>query len=127
MEQRPAQRQALRHPARVRGDPLVADPQPEALEQHPRSLAPLGHAVETAEEVEVLERGELAVDERLVREEAEPAAVDTDLERPARGCREAREQAEERRLARPIRSGDDEGSVPRQVEVDGRERARRRP
>ena len=47
VEQRPAEREALRHAARVGGDPLVSRvPEPEALEQHPDALPPLGHAVE---------------------------------------------------------------------------------
>ena len=82
VEQRPAERQPLRHPARVRRDALVAGlPEREALEQHPDPLAPLRNAVEPAEEVEVLERGELAIDERLVREIADARAVDVDGER----------------------------------------------
>ena len=72
VEQRPAEREPLRHPARERRDALVARlPEAEALEQHADPLAPLRHAVEPAVEVEVLERGQLAVDERLVPEEAE--------------------------------------------------------
>ena len=41
-------------------------PEAEALEQHAAALAPFGDAVEAPVEVEVLERGQLAVDERLV-------------------------------------------------------------
>ena len=67
VQQRAAEREPLHHPARVRGDALVADvPEPEALEQHPDPLAPLRHAVEAPVEVEVLERGQLAV-ERAAR------------------------------------------------------------
>ena len=47
-------------------------PEAEALEQHPDPLAPLGDVVEAPVEIEVLERGQLAVDERLVAEEADP-------------------------------------------------------
>ena len=46
-------------------------PEAEALEQHPDPLPSLRHAVEPAEEIEVLERGELPVHERLVGEKAE--------------------------------------------------------
>ena len=50
-------------------------PETEALEQHPDSLAAFGKPVETAEQRQVLERGELAVDERLVAEVADGAAL----------------------------------------------------
>src|ERR687892_165542 len=54
------------HPARERAGTLGARvPEAEALEQHPDPLAALGHAVEAAVELEVLQRRELAVDERL--------------------------------------------------------------
>ncbi len=77
VEERPAKREPLQHPLRVRARPLVAGfPETEALEQHPGSLAPLGDAVEPAVEVEVLEGGQLAVDERLVGEEADLAAFE---------------------------------------------------
>ena len=57
VEQRAAEREPLRHPARVRSHPFAAGlPQPEALEQHADPLASLRHAVEPPEEVEVLER-----------------------------------------------------------------------
>ena len=75
VEQDAAERKPLRHPARVRRDALAPHlPETEALEQHPDPLAPLGHPVQPAVEVEILERGELAVDERLVAEVAELAA-----------------------------------------------------
>ena len=75
MEQRPAEREPLRHSARVRRHALVARlPQREPLEEHADPLAPLRHAVEPAVEIEVLERGELPVDERLVREVADAAS-----------------------------------------------------
>ena len=68
-------------------------PQAEALEQHPDPLAPLGHAVQPAVELEVLERRQLAVDERLVAEETDPAAVGLDLERPRGRRARARRRA----------------------------------
>ncbi len=83
VEQDAAEREPLRHAARVRRDAVVPRlPEPEALEQHPDPLAPLGHAVEAAVELEVLERRQLAIDERLVAEVAELAARDAPLDRP---------------------------------------------
>src|SRR5581483_4872265 len=74
-----AEREPLGHPARERPHPLPAGlPEPEALEQHPDPLAPLGHAVEPPVEVEVLERRQLAVEERLMAEEPDPAALGPD-------------------------------------------------
>ena len=81
VKKRPAEGEPLLHAAREGGDALVPClPEVEALQQHPDPLAPLGHAVEAAVEVEVLERRQLPVDERLVRQVAEAAAVDVDLE-----------------------------------------------
>ena len=74
VQERAAEREPLEHAARERLGALVARvPEAEALEQHPDPLAALGHAVEPAVEVEVLERGQLPVDERLVAEEADRA------------------------------------------------------
>src|SRR4029077_5642142 len=73
VEQRAAAREPLRHPPRIRGDALVAGiPEPEALEQHANPLTTLGNAIEASVEVEVLEGGQVPVDERLVPDEAEP-------------------------------------------------------
>ena len=77
VQQRAAESEALQHPARVRVRALVpCVPEPEALEQHADALAPLGDAVEPAVEVEVLERGQLAVDERLVPDVPDAAAFE---------------------------------------------------
>ena len=85
VQQRPAEREPLHHPTRERGDALGPRlPEPEPLEQHPDPLAPLRHAVEPPVELEVLERGQLAVDQRLVAEVAEPAALGVDVELAAR-------------------------------------------
>ena len=85
VEERPAEREPLGHAARVRRDALVTRlPEPEALEEHPDALAPFGHAVEPAEEIEVLDRGELPVDEGLVRQIADARAVGVDDEIAAR-------------------------------------------
>ena len=122
MEQRPAEREPLSHSARVRRHPLVPRvPEAEALEQHADPLPPLRHAVQPAEEVEVLEPGQLPVDERLVREKADASAVDLDLERARGRRRQAREHAQQRRLAGPVRAGHEQESVPREVEIDARE------
>ena len=119
VEQDAAEREPLRHPARVRRDPVAPRvPEAEALEQHPDPLAPLGHAVQPAVEVEVLERGELAIDERLVPEVAELAARDAALDRPLRRRGKAGADPQERRLARTVRPGDDEEAAVRQVEID---------
>ena len=105
-----AEGEPLRHAARVRGDALVPRlPEPEALEQHPDPLAPLGHAVEPPVEVEVLERGQLAVDERLVAEEADRAARSRPTRAsPAVGVREAGAEPQQRRLPGAVRAGDDQ-------------------
>src|SRR2546421_10040646 len=67
VQERAAERDPLQHPARERAGTLVAGlPEPEALEQHPDPLTPLPHAVKPPGELEVLARGPLAVDERLV-------------------------------------------------------------
>ena len=109
VEQRPAEREPLEHPARERVGALVAGvPEPEALEQHADPLAPLGHAVEPAVEVEVLERGQLAVDERLVPEEADALALDVDVELPAVGHEQPRDQPQQRRLPGAVRAGDEQ-------------------
>src|SRR5438034_9702594 len=76
VQERTAERQPLQHPTRIRARPLRPSlPEPEALEQHPDALAPLGHAVEAAIEVEVLDRRQLPVDERPVGEIANLAAL----------------------------------------------------
>src|SRR5581483_3448960 len=72
VEQDAAQAESLLHAAGERRDAGVANvPQPEALEQHPDLLAALRDAIEAPEQRQVLERSELAVDERLVREVAD--------------------------------------------------------
>jgi len=83
VEQGPAERETLRHAPRVRGDALTPRlPQTEAPEQHADALPSLRDAVEPSVEVEVLERGQLAIDERLVAEEADSPPFDPDLEQP---------------------------------------------
>ncbi len=119
VEQDATEREALRHPARVRRDPVAPRlPETEALEQHPDPLAPLRHAVQPAVQIEVLERGELAIDERLVPEVAELAARDAPLDRSLGRRGEAGADPQERRLARTVRPGDDDEAAVRQLEVD---------
>ena len=75
VQENPAEPEPLLHPARERRDAVVAHlPETEPLEQHPDPLAPLRQAVEPPEEMEVLERRQLAVNERLVTEVADLAA-----------------------------------------------------
>src|SRR5213079_3537411 len=92
----PAEREPLQLAARELGRPLPPRlPEAEALQQHPDPLAPLGYAVEPAVEIEVLERGQLAVDERLVPEEPDRAAVRLDLERAGGRDRQPRAEAQQ--------------------------------
>ena len=95
MEQRPGEREPLAHPLGVGGHALAARlPEPEPLEQHPDPLAPLGNAVEPPVQLEVLERGELPVDERLVADEADRCSLHAQLElRPRSARRDPREAA----------------------------------
>ena len=124
VEQRPAQREPLRHAARVRRHALVPRvPEREALEQHPDPLTSLGNAVEAAVELEVLDGGELAVDERLVREIADPRTVRVDEKVASGRLRESREQAEERRLPAAVRPRDDGEAAARYRDVDPAQRA----
>ena len=74
VQERAAESEPLRHAARVRGDALGADvPETEALEEHADSLTPLRHAVEAPVEIEILERGQVSIEKRLVADEAELA------------------------------------------------------
>ena len=83
-------------------------PEAEPLEQHPAPLAPLGNAIEAAEEIEVLERRELAVEQRLVADVAEVAALGVDRQRAFCRRSEARDEPEQRRLARSVRPRDEQ-------------------
>ena len=82
VQERTAESEPLCHAARVRRDTFGANvPEAEALEQHADPLPPLGHAVETPVEIEVLERRQIAIEKRLVTDEAELAAGGVDVER----------------------------------------------
>src|SRR5262245_7568694 len=75
VQERPRERKPLQHPAgKRRGLFVPRRPEPEALEQGARALSAFGDPVEPAVQIEVLERRQLAVDERLVPEEAEAGA-----------------------------------------------------
>ena len=119
VQQRPAEREPLRHSARVGRDAVAARvPEAEALEQHPAPLAALGDAVEAAEEVEVLERGQLAVEQRLVPDVPEVGPLAVDLQRAPRRRSEPGDEAQERRLARAVRAGDEQEPAPGDGERD---------
>src|SRR5207247_1218410 len=79
----------LEHAAGECPGPLIPRvPEAEALEHRAAALAPFGDPVQAPVEVEVLERGQLAVDERLVSEEADRFSGRVHLELAARRCRE---------------------------------------
>ena len=82
-----------------------------------------GDAVEPAVELEVLERGQLAVDERLVREEAEAPAVERDLELAGGRDREPRAKAQQRRLPGSVGPGDEQEPAGLDVELDAAQNA----
>src|SRR5207245_6997312 len=105
------------HTPRVRLDPFVPDvPEPEALEQHPDALAALRNTVQVAEEVEVLECGQLPVHEWLVRQQTDAAAIRPDLERAARRSDQAGDDAQQGRLTGSVCSLDNEEVAGKYVE-----------
>ena len=119
MEQRAAEREPLRHAAGVGRHELIAHvPEPEALEQHADPLAALRDRVELPVEVEVLERCQLLVDERLVAEEADARTLRSHLQLARRGRRQPRAKPQQRRLTRPVGPGDDDEAAARQLELD---------
>src|SRR5665647_1918283 len=119
VQQRATERQPLRHAARERRHAVGAHiPETEALEQHPDSLTPLGHAVEPPVQLEVLERGELAIHERIVCEIADLRALHADDELTLAGQREPGADAQQRRLPGSVRARDDREAALRQLEVD---------
>ena len=124
MEQRAAEREPLRHAARVRGDAVGARlPEAEALEQHPDALPSLGDPVQPPVQVEVLERGQLAVDERLVPEEADVLARGLDVQLATGRQSEPGAESEERRLPRSVRAGHEQEASARELEVESAEHA----
>src|SRR6185312_4957856 len=115
---RPAEREALQLAAReLPGADGPRLPEAKPLEQHADPLAALGHAVEPPVEVEILEHRQLAVHERLVAEESDRAALGLDLERPAGRHGQARAEAQQGCLPRPVRARDDEEAAALELEV----------
>ena len=126
VQERPAEREPLLHPAGEGRHPLAPGlPEAVALEQHPDPLAPLGDAVEAAVEVEVLERGQLPVDERLVGEVADAAALDVDLELAAVGASSPAQSASSVDFPEPFGPGDEQEVALGDVEVEVAEDALR--
>src|SRR6202008_288082 len=112
-EEHSAERKALRHAAPVRAEAIGPHaPEAEALEEHPDPLAPFRHAVQPAVQLEVLESGQLAVDERLVGEITDPRTRDAHLDLPLARQRKAGAQTQQGGLPGAVRTGDDrEGAV----------------
>jgi hypothetical protein len=114
-----AEGQPLLHPAREGAHPLVPRlPKTEALEEGADRLAPLVHVVEPAIEVEVLDGAQFLVNERLVREVADPASRKVDVDLSFGGREQAGHESEERRLARTVRPGDEQKLAGPHVEVE---------
>ena len=119
-----AEREPLRHAARVRGNALGADlPEAEALEQHPDPLAALRHSIEAPVEVEVLERGQVSIEERLVTDEAEPAADASTSSSPPVGAASPATSRSSVVLPGPVRASDNEEATALELEVDRLQRA----
>src|SRR5262249_6173561 len=122
VQQRAAEREALQHAARERARARVARiPEAEALEQHAAPLAPFRHAIEAAVEVEVLERRQLPVDQRLGGEIAGAAAIYRHRQFAAGRRGKACTEAQERRLARAVGPGHQHEVLLPDVEVDAAE------
>src|ERR671935_2999332 len=105
-------------PAARAGPLRTRVPEAEPLQQHPDPLAPLRHAVETAVQVEVLERGQLAVEEWLVAEIPQGPPIDVALGLSRRRSSQPGAETEERRLPGPVRAGDDEQPAALELEVE---------
>jgi hypothetical protein len=93
-------------------------PEAEPLEQHADAFAPFRNVVQAPVQLEILEGCELAVDERLVSDEPDPAAFRANLELAGARRSEPSAQPQERRLPRAVRTGDEEERVARKLEVD---------
>src|SRR6476469_6362114 len=98
-------------------------PEPEALQQHADSLAPLGHAVQTPVELQVLECRQLAVDERLVAEITHLCPLGFHAQFTVGRKRETGANAQERRLAGAVRPGDDGEAAAVKLEVNASQHA----
>src|SRR4029453_16390178 len=109
MEKRSTEGETLEHSAGDRaGLPAARLPEAEALEEHADPLAALRDPVQAAVEVEVLERRQLPVEQRLLSEGSDLCSVDRALELAGRGNNEPGEQPEQRRLAGSVRARDEE-------------------
>src|SRR5262249_48191605 len=93
-------------------------PEPVTLEQHPDALAPFADAVEAAVQIEVLERRQLAIDQRLVPEVADLGALGVDGQLALGRDREPCTEPEKRRLAGPLRACDDDEAPALDIELD---------
>ena len=93
-------------------------PEPEPFEHHPDALPPLRHVVEPPVQVEVLERGQFPVDERLVAEVADLRPRHAHRQLALARQREPRAQPQQGRLAGAVRPGDEREAAVGDVEVD---------
>ena len=124
MEKGAAEREALGHAAREGADPLVSSvPEAEALEEHSDALTALRNAVEPSVELQILERGQLAVDERLVRQIADLATVHLHVQLSGRWRKQTRTQGEESRLSRAVPAGDEQKAASRDFEIEAAQNA----
>ncbi len=82
-----------------------------------------GNAVEPAEEVEVLNGGQLPIDERFVGQVPDARTIGVHEEIASRRMRQAREQAEERRLPAAVRPGHHGKPTPWNRDVDSTQNA----
>ena len=125
-----ADRQPLAHPRGELGDPLVGAPlHPDRGEQlGDPALGPLApDPVQPGVEGEVLAAAEVAVEERLVAEVADPAAQPPGLARQlaaehprlaAARAQQRRQHAQQGRLAGPVRAEDDQGLAGGELDRD---------
>jgi hypothetical protein len=128
VQQRPGDCGALEQPAAEPARRVVRPlAEPRHLERSPGGVTRAGEAIETRDEGQVLEHGQVVVQQGLVRQEADRAASLGRLagERPAehvdfaRGrAHEARQDPEQRALPRPIRPGDGQRLAGGQGQVD---------
>jgi hypothetical protein len=78
----------------------------------------LWDSVQPSVEVEILEGGQLAVEQGFMAEKADTSSFGRDLEGAARRRGKPGEEAEERRLPGAVRPGDEGEAAGRQVEID---------
>src|SRR5207247_4744749 len=100
-----------------------------------RDALRIGQTVETSVEHEVLAAGQVLVEERLVRQVADPAAQDTGVggerllaeqtQAPAAGTTEGGQEAQEGRLARAVGYQEHDRLAGGDAQVDPRESGQR--